>query len=122
MPGGARSSWPIRRATSPMATSRATDRRPAPAARGAPSRARSITRCGAVIERAVPSMTRTRTPTRLGALELLRAAAAAAVAKKAREPIALDLRDLGGVCDYFFICSGSSEVQVKAIAEHVEER
>jgi ribosome-associated protein len=26
------------------------------------------------------------------------------------------------VCDYFFICSGSSEVQVKAIAEAVEEQ
>ena len=25
------------------------------------------------------------------------------------------------MCDYFFICSGSSEVQVKAIAEAVEE-
>ncbi len=67
-------------------------------------------------------MTRTRTPSRLCALELLRAAANAAVAKKSHDPIALDLRDLDGVCDYFFICSASSEVQVKAIAEHVEEQ
>ena len=44
------------------------------------------------------------------------------MAKKARAPIALDLRDLEGVCDYFFICSGQSEVQVKAIAEHVEDK
>lgn len=45
-----------------------------------------------------------------------------AVAKKARAPVALDLRELQGVCDYFFICSASSEVQVKAVAEAVEEK
>ncbi len=55
------------------------------------------------------------------ALDVLRAAAQAALSKKARAPVALDLRELQGVCDYFFICSGSSEVQVKAIAEAVEE-
>ena len=57
----------------------------------------------------------------LSGLELLRAAAVAAVAKKARQPVALDLRGLDGVCDYFLLCSGSSEVQVKAIAEAVED-
>jgi len=49
-------------------------------------------------------------------------AANAAIAKKATEPVALDLRDLSGACDYFLIVSGSSEVQVKAIAEAVEEK
>jgi ribosome-associated protein len=58
----------------------------------------------------------------LAAAELLRAAAATAVAKKATAPLALDLRDLDGVCDYFFICSCSSEVQVKAVAEAIEDR
>lgn len=53
---------------------------------------------------------------------LLRIAAEAAQAKKASDPIALDLRDLGGVADYFFICSGTSDVQVKAIADAVEEK
>jgi ribosome-associated protein len=53
---------------------------------------------------------------------LVRVAAAAAAAKKARAVTALDLRDLSGVCDYFLICSGSSEPQVKAIAESVEEK
>ena len=53
---------------------------------------------------------------------LLRVAAEAALAKKALDPVALDLRELDGVSDYFLICSGSSEVQVKAIAEAVEER
>jgi ribosome-associated protein len=55
------------------------------------------------------------------ALEILRSAARAALGKKARLPLALDLRELEGVCDYFFICSGTSEVQVKAIAEAVED-
>jgi ribosome-associated protein len=67
-------------------------------------------------------MARPRTPASLAALDLLKVAAQAAVAKKATDPVALDLRDVGGVCDYFFICSGSSEVQVKAIAEGVEEK
>jgi ribosome-associated protein len=67
-------------------------------------------------------MTRTRTAARFTALDMVRTAAAAAVAKKARAPVALDLRALGGVSDYFLICSGSSEVQVKAIAEHVAEK
>lgn len=55
-------------------------------------------------------------------LALLRAAADAAVAKKARDLVALDLRDLNGVSDYFLIASASSEVQVKAVAEAVEEK
>src|SRR5436309_3458489 len=53
---------------------------------------------------------RPRTPARSGALDLLHAAARAAVSKKARDPVGLDLRDLDGVCDYFLIVSASSEV------------
>ena len=53
---------------------------------------------------------------------MLRLAASAASGKKASHPVALDLRDLGGVCDYFLIVSGSSEVQVKAVAEAIEEK
>jgi ribosome-associated protein len=65
---------------------------------------------------------RTRAPSGVTARDLLRDAAGAALAKKAQDPIALDLRDLKGVADYFLIVSGSSEVQVKAIADAVEER
>ncbi len=65
---------------------------------------------------------RRRAPSRTAGLRLLRAAAAAAVAKKAHDPVALDLRSVAGVADYFLICSGASEVQVKAIAEAVEEK
>lgn len=53
---------------------------------------------------------------------LLRLAAEAVEAKKAADPIALDLRDLGGAADYFLICSGNSDVQVKAIADAVEDK
>jgi ribosome-associated protein len=55
-------------------------------------------------------------------LGLVRAAAAAAQSKKAIDPVALDLRELEGVADYFLIVSASNEVQVKAIAEAIEER
>ena len=54
-------------------------------------------------------------------LRLLRSAARAAQAKKARDLVALDLRELGAVCDYFLLCSASSEVQVKAVTDHIEE-
>ncbi len=59
---------------------------------------------------------------RPSALRLLKSAARVAHAKKASDLIALDLRDVGGVADYFLICSGSSEVQVKAISDAVEEQ
>ena len=55
------------------------------------------------------------------ALRVLRSAALAARAKKARDLVALDLRELGAVCDYFLLCSASSEVQVKAVTDHIEE-
>ena len=54
--------------------------------------------------------------------DLLRHAAEAALAKKADDLVALDLRELEGVADHFLICSGHSEIQVKAIAEAIEER
>ena len=54
--------------------------------------------------------------------ELLRLAAAAAASKKAIDMVGLDLSGLDGVADFFLICSGSSEPQVKAIAEAVEEK
>jgi ribosome-associated protein len=54
--------------------------------------------------------------------QLLRAAAEAAAGKKASDLVGLDLSGLDGVADYFLICSASSEPQVKAIAEAVEEK
>jgi ribosome-associated protein len=62
---------------------------------------------------------RPRTP--LEGAEVLARAARAAAGKKAHDLVALDLRDLDGVADYFLICSAGSEVQVKAVAEAVED-
>lgn len=56
------------------------------------------------------------------ALAVLRVAAEAAASKKATDMVGLDLTPLEGVADYFLICSGSSEPQVRAIAEEVEDK
>lgn len=64
---------------------------------------------------------RTATPT-LPALAMLKIAAEAAQSKKADDIIGLDLTKLQGVSDYFLICSGQSEPQVKAITEAIEEQ
>ena len=65
---------------------------------------------------------RSRAGSESGALDLVRRAASAALAKKAHALVALDLRDLEGVSDYFFICSARSEAQVKAVADAIEEK
>lgn len=95
----------------------------------APWTARSTTRSGGITDAPghvhgirTALTARPRAPSKAAALRLLRAAADAAVAKKAGDPVALDLRSVAGVADYFLICSGASEVQVKAIAEAVEEK
>ena len=46
----------------------------------------------------------------------------AAEDKKATDIVALDLRGLSSVTDYFVICSGSSDINVRAIADAVEEK
>lgn len=55
------------------------------------------------------------------AVQLARAAAAAAGNKKARDVVILDMTDLSPVTDYFVICSGNTTTQVKAIADGVED-
>lgn len=44
----------------------------------------------------------------------------AVLAKKAREPMVLDVRELTSIADAFIICSGRSNRQVMAIAEHIQ--
>ncbi|MBO8136745.1 MAG: ribosome silencing factor [Desulfotomaculum sp.] len=46
----------------------------------------------------------------------------AAEEKKARDIVVLDIGDVSVICDYFVICSGSTNTQVKAIAENVEKK
>jgi ribosome-associated protein len=44
----------------------------------------------------------------------------AALGKKARELVVLDVRQLTAVADAFIICSGRSNRQVLAIADHIQ--
>ena len=53
--------------------------------------------------------------------ELARDAARLTLTKRAEDVVILDLRELDGVCDFFVIATGHSEIQVKAIADAVEE-
>jgi ribosome-associated protein len=46
----------------------------------------------------------------------------AARSKKAEELVVLDLRGLSDVTDFFIICHGTSDRQVIAIAESIEEQ
>lgn len=46
----------------------------------------------------------------------------AALDRKAKDLIILKVKELSSFTDYFVICSGTSDRQVKAIAEHIEER
>lgn len=64
------------------------------------------------------------TPTDKGlpALEKAVIAAAAALDRKARDVVVLEVEHLKTVADYFVIATGRSSVQVQAIARSVEER
>ncbi len=53
--------------------------------------------------------------------QLVERAAELALTKKALGVIALDLRGLSSSCDFFLICHGTSEVQVKAIADAIRD-
>ena len=41
--------------------------------------------------------------------------------KKGQALVALDLRGLSDVCDFFLVASGNSQVQVKALAGHLQD-
>ncbi|HEY6572963.1 MAG TPA: ribosome silencing factor [Candidatus Eisenbacteria bacterium] len=53
--------------------------------------------------------------------QLAQFAAKLTLEKRAEDVAILDLRELDGVCDYFVLATGHSEVQVRAIADAVEE-
>lgn len=44
-----------------------------------------------------------------------------ALGKKARNPVLLDVRHLTSIADAFLICHGTSNRQVSAIAEHIQQ-
>jgi len=53
--------------------------------------------------------------------EKTRRCALAADSRKAEEIVVLDVQQLSSVADYFLICSGSSDRQVRAIADAIAE-
>jgi ribosome-associated protein len=58
----------------------------------------------------------------MDSVALARAVAEAALSKKAEDVKLMRMREVSGVCDYFVVCSGDAEVQVRAIAEEVQRR
>ncbi len=53
---------------------------------------------------------------------LAREALIAVQEKKAADVVIMDMHQASGLADYFILCSGSTDIQVKAIAESVETR
>jgi ribosome-associated protein len=54
--------------------------------------------------------------------ELLQITVAAAEDKKAGRVVALNLKEISLVADYFVICSGNSDTQVQAIATEIRKQ
>ncbi|MFH0778052.1 MAG: ribosome silencing factor [Candidatus Eisenbacteria bacterium] len=52
---------------------------------------------------------------------LAKEAARLALSKKAEDVVILDLRELSAVTDFFVVCSGSSDVHVRAISDAIEK-
>ena len=57
---------------------------------------------------------------RTASLDLAESVAALAGDRKAADVVILDLRDISSVTDYFVICTGRSDVHVRAIVERIE--
>lgn len=55
------------------------------------------------------------------ASDIARAAVDAAAGKKAEDILLLDIREVASVADYFVICSASTDRQLKAVVEGIEE-
>jgi ribosome-associated protein len=53
--------------------------------------------------------------------ELARQIAAAAADKKARDVVILDIRRKTTIADYFVVCEGDTDRQVRAIVDSIEE-
>ncbi|MGQ9603709.1 MAG: ribosome silencing factor [bacterium] len=60
--------------------------------------------------------------TRLTPKMLARSCGRLAVEKKAEDVVIIDLRKMSAPTDYFVICSGSSDKQIKAIVDHIIEQ
>ena len=63
----------------------------------------------------------TTTTARIRLTDEVRTAVVAALAKKAVDVVLLDLRNTPAFTDFFVLCSGHNQRQVKAIADAIEE-
>jgi ribosome-associated protein len=54
--------------------------------------------------------------------QLARRIAAAAADKKARDVVIIDVREKTTIADFFVICEGDTDRQVRAIVDNIEER
>ncbi len=54
--------------------------------------------------------------------QLVENAVKAALEKKAEDIVVMEMADVSGLADFFVICSGNSDLQVRAIQENIEER
>lgn len=54
--------------------------------------------------------------------EILALAWEAALEKKAQEPVILDIRNISRIADYFLILSADNTIQVKAIADNIDDK
>ena len=54
-------------------------------------------------------------------LDMVKAAASAAMSRRAQDSVILDLRELDGFTDFFAIFSGTSDIQVEGISQAVLE-
>ncbi len=59
--------------------------------------------------------------TKKNTLDVVKAAASAAVSRRAQDGVILDLRELDGFTDFFAIFSGNSDIQVEGISQAVLE-
>jgi ribosome-associated protein len=57
---------------------------------------------------------------RIPSREIAESVAALALDRKAADVVILDLREISSVTDYFVICTGRSDVHVRAIVERIE--
>src|SRR4029077_1490317 len=69
-----------------------------------------------IIERLAP-----RSPKGLTPLQLARLLRGAAKDKKAWDTVVIDVREMTSIADYFVICEGETDRQVKAIADGMVE-
>ena len=53
--------------------------------------------------------------------DYVRRAAELALERKAQDVVVLDLRGISSATDFFLLASGSSDVQVRAVAEHIRD-